>query len=129
MLPFGMTIESFKAGGSRICNPAIAWVFRELGLMEEWGSGYRRFIAACDQGGYPYPEWTELGAAIRVVFLPHPEVAALPESRLEPQVGTKSRPSADSRIGSGRTVDRGADGSTGLARPLQVPQPVHSAAP
>ena len=90
MLPFGMTLENLKAGVSRIRNPVIARVFRELNLMEEWGSGYRRITAACDTGGYPYPEWLELDSAIRVVFPPHPEVAALPEAQLGPQVGTKS---------------------------------------
>jgi len=93
MLPFGMTLENFKAGVSRIRNPVIARVFRELNLMEEWGSGYRRITAVCDTGGYPYPEWIELDSAIRVAFLPHPAVANLPEMQLGHQVGTKSAPS------------------------------------
>ena len=95
MLPFGLTLEDLKAGVSRIRNPVIARVFRELDLMEEWGSGYRRITAACDRRGYPYPEWTELGSAIRVGFQPHPEVVSLPEALLEDQVGTKSGPSRD----------------------------------
>jgi predicted HTH transcriptional regulator len=41
--------------------------------MEEWGSGYKRVVNACRSGGYPEPEWTELGAAVRVVFHPHRE--------------------------------------------------------
>ena len=47
MLPFGMTMEDFKDGVSKVRNRVIARVFRELGLMEEWGSGYRRVMAAC----------------------------------------------------------------------------------
>ncbi|WP_297694389.1 ATP-binding protein, partial [uncultured Eudoraea sp.] len=39
MLPFGITLEDFKAGVSKIRNRVIARIFRELGLMEEWGSG------------------------------------------------------------------------------------------
>jgi len=46
-LPLGMTIDDFKAGLSRIRNRVIARVFRELGLMEEWGSGYRRVADSC----------------------------------------------------------------------------------
>ncbi len=46
MLPFGMTMEDFKAGVSKIRNRVIARVFREMGLMEEWGSGYKRVIHA-----------------------------------------------------------------------------------
>ena len=51
MLPFGMTMENLKAGVSKIRNRVIARVFREMGLMEEWGSGYKRVIHACQQRG------------------------------------------------------------------------------
>lgn len=73
MFPFGMTLEDFKSGVSKIRNRVIARIFRELGLMEEWGSGYRRIINFCKNAGYPEPEWIELGSAIRVIFYPHPE--------------------------------------------------------
>ena len=56
MLPFGMTMEDFRSGVSKVRNRVIARVFRELGLMEEWGSGYRRVLEACQKGGYPDPE-------------------------------------------------------------------------
>jgi ATP-dependent DNA helicase RecG len=59
-LPLGMTIDDFKAGLSRIRNRVIARVFRELGLMEDWGSGYRRVSDSCTRAGYPVPEWQEL---------------------------------------------------------------------
>jgi len=72
MLPFGMTLDDFKAGVSRIRNRVIARVMRELGLLEEWGTGYRRVLEDCRAGGYPSPEWQELGPALRVVFRPHP---------------------------------------------------------
>lgn len=42
--------------------------------MEEWGSGYQRISAACRQGGYPEPEWLELGSCVRVIFRPHPHI-------------------------------------------------------
>ena len=71
MFPFGMTLEDFKAGVSKVRNRVIARVFRELGLMEEWGSGYRRIVNSCRSGGYPEPEWVELGSVMRVVFYPH----------------------------------------------------------
>lgn len=38
LLP-GMTVEDMKNGVSRIRNPVIARVFRELQLIEQWGSG------------------------------------------------------------------------------------------
>ncbi|WP_052813170.1 ATP-binding protein [Desulfonatronum thioautotrophicum] len=75
MFPFGMTLENFKAGVSRIRNRAICRVLREMGFMEEWGSGYQRIIEACRLGGYPEPQWQELGACIRVVFPSRPQLS------------------------------------------------------
>jgi ATP-dependent DNA helicase RecG len=71
MLPFGYTLEEFIAGVSHVRNKVIARVFRELNLMEEWGTGYRRITEACQAGGYQTPTWEELGTAIRVIFKPH----------------------------------------------------------
>jgi predicted HTH transcriptional regulator len=98
MLPFGMTLEDLRAGVSRIRNPVIARVLRELERMETWGSGYRRIAADCGSGGYATPEWIELGSAMRVVFRPHAEAVTAGASRSDSgrdQVGTKSGPSRD----------------------------------
>lgn len=59
---------------------------RMLRMMEEWGSGYQRINDACRTGGYPEPEWQELGAAVRVVFRPHPELVRMNEPVNEPDV-------------------------------------------
>lgn len=80
MLPFGYTLEEFVAGVSHIRNKVIARVFRELHLMEEWGTGYRRINEACQSGGYLTPTWEEIGTAIRVVFRPHTAAAEKTES-------------------------------------------------
>lgn len=72
--PPGMSIEQFKAGVSRIRNPVIARVFKELKLIEEWGSGYKRIKEVCQNEGYPEPLWEELGTVMRVTFFPHPGV-------------------------------------------------------
>jgi predicted HTH transcriptional regulator len=71
MLPFGYTIEEFIAGVSHVRNKVIARVFRELHLMEEWGTGYRRIKEGCQSGGYLIPTWEEIGITIRVVFKSH----------------------------------------------------------
>ncbi len=52
----------------------IARIMHLLHMMEEWGSGYQRIKDACSSGGYPEPEWQELGAAVRVIFRAHPDV-------------------------------------------------------
>ena len=46
-LPFGMTLDDFKAGVSSVRNIVISRVLHELGLMEQWGSGYQRIANAC----------------------------------------------------------------------------------
>jgi len=76
MFPFGMTLDSFKAGVSQVRNPVIAQVFHRLEIMERWGSGWQRISEACKEGGYPEPEWQEPGMCTRVIFRPHPEVRA-----------------------------------------------------
>src|SRR3990170_1292760 len=73
MLPFGMTLDDMKAGVSKVRNRVIVRVLGALGLVEEWGSGYKRVIEACRAGGYQEPEWLELGSALRIVFHSHPD--------------------------------------------------------
>ena len=75
MLPFGMTLDDFKSGVSRVRNRVIAQVLHRLEIMERWGSGYERIREACREGGYPKPEWQEMGMCTRVIFRPHPDVA------------------------------------------------------
>ncbi len=85
MLPFGMTLEDFKSGVSRVRNRVIARVFRELNLIEEWGSGYLRITEACHAGGYPLPDWQEFGPALRTVLRPHPKIS---QAQVEAHVPT-----------------------------------------
>lgn len=80
MFPFGFTLDDLKAGVSRIRNRVIVQVFHALRLVEKWGSGYKRIIDSCKEGGYPEPKWEELGTAIRVTFYPHPSTV-IPEPR------------------------------------------------
>lgn len=81
MFPFGYTLNEFIAGVSHVRNKVIARVFRELRLMEEWGTGYRRISEACSAGGYQNPTWEELGTTIRVAFRPHIATKEKIESR------------------------------------------------
>ncbi len=69
LLP-GMTIEDMKQGVSKIRNPVIARVFRELDLIEQWGSGVRRIFKEAEDLGLPEPEILEIGTRVRfVVYL------------------------------------------------------------
>ncbi len=82
MLPFGLTIESVLSGVSRLRNRVIGRVFRELGLIEQWGSGIGRMISACDEAGIAPPRFEELGTSFRVTLFNAP-IAGV--SRKEPE--------------------------------------------
>lgn len=86
MLPFGYTLEEFVAGVSHIRNKVIARVFRELHLMEEWGTGYRRIIEACRTDDYQPPNWEELGTSMRVILHPHLATQEKIKSTLYPEI-------------------------------------------
>ena len=78
LLP-GMTVQDMHSGVSRIRNPVIARVFRELGLIEQWGSGVRRIFAEAAAQGLPTPQVTEIATGVRVTVVletPHTVDAA-----------------------------------------------------
>lgn len=53
----GMLIEDMKRGVSMIRNPVIARVFRELKLIEQWGSGVQRIFAEAAVQGLRHTQW------------------------------------------------------------------------
>jgi predicted HTH transcriptional regulator len=70
-------------------------------VIEGYGSGYDRIIAACRDEGYPEPEWIENGPQIKVILRPHPNSSlssqptpATPERARRP---ARSRPTTDER--------------------------------
>ena len=66
LLP-GLTVEDMLQGVSRIRNYVIARVFRELDLIEQWGSGIRRIFGEADALGLPKPEIIEIGMRVRFI--------------------------------------------------------------
>ncbi len=67
-LPPGLTMESALSGSSRVRNRVIARVFRELKLIEQWGSGLRKIIESCVARGLKEPKFEELGNQFRVTL-------------------------------------------------------------
>ncbi len=53
-------------GHSKIRNRAIASIFNKMGLVESWGTGVRRIIAAAENYGLPQPEIQVFDNMIRV---------------------------------------------------------------
>lgn len=79
LLP-GMTIEDVKSGVSKIRNRVIARVFRELDLIEQWGSGFRRILQEATDLGLTEPVIEEIGMRIRVtIFLAESQEIQVPE--------------------------------------------------
>ena len=67
-LPFGITLEQVLNGSSRLRNPVIAGVFRELKLIERWGTGIRRIQDACREQGLQMPHFQELNNQFKVTL-------------------------------------------------------------
>ena len=91
LLP-GMTVEDMKSGVSKIRNPVIARVFRELGLIEQWGSGVRRIFAEAKRQGLPEPVITEIATGLRFsIYLQEPvRVGLVDHSQSGAQSGAQS---------------------------------------
>ncbi len=67
-LVFGMTLERALAGSSRVRNKVIARVFRELQLIERWGSGLQRIIDACAESGLKKPKFEDFVIEFQVTL-------------------------------------------------------------
>lgn len=65
-IPFGLTLEDALKGVSHLRNRVIGRVFKELNLIEQWGSGLKRIISQCNEVGMTSPLFEELGHFFRV---------------------------------------------------------------
>lgn len=70
-LPYGLTLENALAGVSQLRNRVIGRVFRELDLIEQWGSGLKRMIKICEKEKIKEPKFEERGAFFRVTLYHH----------------------------------------------------------
>lgn len=80
LLP-GLTIEDMLQGVSRIRNHVIARVFRELDLIEQWGSGVRRMFREAEALRLPQPEIIEVGMRVRFIIYLKESLAVHLESK------------------------------------------------
>ena len=67
-LPHGLTEEDLLKGRSEIRNRVIARVFKELGYIEQWGSGILRIKDLCLQAGNAEPKLSVQGDFVDWVF-------------------------------------------------------------
>jgi ATP-dependent DNA helicase RecG len=68
LLPFGVAVEDLTTGVSRVRNRVIARTFKELGYIEQWGSGITRMIDETRTAGLPAPTFEEVGGRFRVTL-------------------------------------------------------------
>lgn len=72
-LPFGLNLQDALQGVSQLRNRVIGRCFRELELIELWGSGLKRMISQCQKLGITIPRFEELGHFFRVTLFNHRE--------------------------------------------------------
>ena len=96
----GMTIEEMRQGVSNLRNRVIARVFRELGLIEQWGSGVRRMFREASELGLPEPVIEEIGMHLRItVFIGQNRLMKTPaKSGVESGVESEDGPSVSWRV-------------------------------
>ncbi|AVO49248.1 AAA family ATPase [Melaminivora suipulveris] len=100
LLP-GMTVQDMRSGVSRIRNPVIARMFRELGLVEQWGSGVRRIFAEAAQLGLPPPVLAEIATGVRLsvaLAQPHAAGAGAPRATTNTTTAPATAPEEASRL-------------------------------
>ena len=66
MLYGGITLKEVLSGASRIRNKAIATVFSQMHIIDDWGTGIQKIIDGCRDYGISDPEFIELGTSFRV---------------------------------------------------------------
>ncbi|MCP9891412.1 putative DNA binding domain-containing protein [Cyanobium sp. Aljojuca 7D2] len=64
----GLSIEDLPRGISRLRNRVISRVFRELGLIEQWGSGVPVILEEAASSHLPPPLFEEVGLRFRVTL-------------------------------------------------------------
>ena len=78
-LPDGLSVEQLLSGLYRSTprNRAIATFFKELGLIEKYGSGIRRILNLCQTQGLPAPSFESTPQGFLVTLRPAPAVSGL----------------------------------------------------
>lgn len=79
-LPFGLSLETALSGVSQLRNKVLGRVFRELQLIEQWGSGLNRISSVCLQQNIAAPKFEELDHFFRVTLYPRTTKVAPSES-------------------------------------------------
>ncbi|MGO1263248.1 RNA-binding domain-containing protein [Corynebacterium variabile] len=88
LLP-GMTVESMRRA-SRLRNPSLARIFREAGIIEQWGTGVQRVFEQIAEAGLPEPRVEEVMDRLRFTVYVPSHAPEGPSATGEYQVNTPS---------------------------------------
>jgi ATP-dependent DNA helicase RecG len=67
-LPKTLTIEDILTGRSEIRNRIIARFFKEINLIEQWGTGVKMILHSCKNAGLKQPEFIESGLFFKIII-------------------------------------------------------------
>ena len=93
----GLSLEDLPRGISRLRNRVISRVFRELGLIEQWGSGIPVILEEAASQHLPPPLFEEVGLRFRVT-LPLAQASSPAQGQSRPR-GAESRAESGAESG------------------------------
>jgi ATP-dependent DNA helicase RecG len=67
-LPKSLSVNEIIVGRSEIRNKVIARFFKEIGFIEQWGTGLKKIINSCIVSGLKKPEFIETGLFFKVIL-------------------------------------------------------------
>lgn len=73
-LPFGQTLHSALSGVSKMRNPVIGRIFREIGIIETLGIGLQRIVQSYENSPAKAPEFEEVDHFFKVTLYARPMV-------------------------------------------------------
>lgn len=86
LLTGGLTISDIRGGISKLRNRVIGRVFKELNLIEQWGSGFQRMASSCREMNLPEPSLEEISFRFRVTFNLKPEANRIQRDTIDHKI-------------------------------------------
>ena len=89
-LPKSLDINEILDGRSEIRNRVIARFFKEIGFIEQWGTGIRKIVKYCKERTGKEPEFKETGLFFKVtIYKSDPDFSQPIANRLGEKLGEK----------------------------------------
>lgn len=90
-LPSNITLEDIFNGRSESRNRVIANIFKELGLIEQWGSGINRIISSCKEYGLSTPKIEEQNDFMDIEIIRSQESLQTKKNETQPEATENDR--------------------------------------